>query len=771
MLTSFVRHIAYNAKSQRIGVQYANGADTTYVYDDKTFRLIGLKTVRPPQRNGLSAQIFADASRIQDLNYTYDPVGNITRIADHSLRTVFHRNQRVDPTCCYTYDPLYRLIKATGRESVGQTAFDFAPPEGDYRDFPFTGAAKLGDLQALRQFAEHFDYDPVGSIRRMTHRAEYCSWTRQYAYREESLLERGANSNRLSQTYLQGDESRAPERYLYDADGNIVQMPHLPVMQWDFMDRLAASARQVVNGGSSETTFYRYDAAGQRVRKITERRSGMRKNERLYVGGFEVFREYDGGGGTALERETLHVMDDKQRIALVETLTEERGNSLPVCYPVQRFQFANHLGSSTLELDEAARLISYEEYAPYGGTVYQAGSHAAEVRHKRYRYTGKERDEENGFTYHGARYYAPWLGRWTSADPADLADGVNSYIYARDTPIRLVDPNGTQSIEATEQKYFSNTNPQAKQNLAHFIEAAGGFCYNPKTASYATLWNAYLKIKDKLQGQNSNRDGAYNGPSVSQSDEPYDRRHRYIRTPVDDPLQYELTEVYATADEAAQMQTQVDNEEALSRYYQALAAGSQVYKGSASKGIVPPHPAEAEGAGEPPPAVRGGGTPTPTSPPPPDSPPPFPDDRPTPPLGIRAAELRFTPLGEEGIRVESQGVSIMFRAEGEGVILEHIVNPNPFGKLGTGGRPINPAAIFADALRSLGISQPKFIESTPIINRKLTTMLNSGNVAQANEILRRQSSPFKQLFGAKSINASFVKNRAGNWIARVELTY
>ncbi len=56
----------------------------------------------------------------------------------------------------------------------------------------------------------------------------------------------------------------------------------------------------------------------------------------------------------------------------------------------------------------------------------QAGRTAAEVSLKRYRYTGKERDEENGFTYHGARYYAPWLGRWISFDTCWIGpDGLN----------------------------------------------------------------------------------------------------------------------------------------------------------------------------------------------------------------------------------------------------------------------------------------------------------------------------------------------------------
>ena len=72
-----------------------------------------------------------------------------------------------------------------------------------------------------------------------------------------------------------------------------------------------------------ETTFYVYDASGQRVRKVTERQNGSRKAERIYLGGFEIYREFNGNGtDIALERETLHIMDDKQRIALVETRTQ-----------------------------------------------------------------------------------------------------------------------------------------------------------------------------------------------------------------------------------------------------------------------------------------------------------------------------------------------------------------------------------------------------------------------------------------------------------------
>src|SRR5262249_47324297 len=142
--------------------------------------------------------------------------------------------------------------------------------------------------------------------------------------------------------------------------------------------QLQATARQVVNDGTPETTYYVYDEAGQRVRMVTERQNGVRKNERTYLGGFEVYREYDGSGTSViLERETLHVMDDKQRIALVETRTQ--GNEPGVPAQLIRYQLGNHLGSASLELDDVGQIISYEEYYPYGSTSYQAGRSAAEV--------------------------------------------------------------------------------------------------------------------------------------------------------------------------------------------------------------------------------------------------------------------------------------------------------------------------------------------------------------------------------------------------------
>ena len=156
MWTPFITYINYNAKCQRTICRYANGLTTTYAYDDRTFRLMRLKTTRKAIERGRSAKIFKDPGTIQDLRYTYDPVGNITRIEDDALKTVFHGNQQIDAACEYTYDPVYRLVEATGREHIGQSAFNFLPEHGDYRDYPFEGAAQLGDLQAIQRYIERY---------------------------------------------------------------------------------------------------------------------------------------------------------------------------------------------------------------------------------------------------------------------------------------------------------------------------------------------------------------------------------------------------------------------------------------------------------------------------------------------------------------------------------------------------------------------------------------------------------------------------------------
>jgi RHS repeat-associated protein len=444
-----VTDIDYNAKGQRERIDYGNGAVTTYKYDLLTFRLVQLKTLR-------------GGEALQDLHYAYDPAGNITHIRDEAQQTIYFKNKRVEPSAEYTYDALYRLIEATGREHLGQAGG--APMPHSYNDAPRVGILHPGDGNAMGTYLERYLYDAVGNFLELQHRGAdpvHPGWTRTYAYNEASLLEPGKQSNRLSRTQV-GNNNPITESYAYDAHGNMTAMPQLQVMQWDFRDQLQMTRRQAVNNNDTdglqhqgERTYYVYDSGGQRVRKVTELSTGQVKDERIYLGGFEIYRK---NGVNPLVRETLHLMDDQQRIALVETRTQGNDGSPP---QLIRYQFGNHLGSASLELDNAGQIISYEEYYPYGSTVYQAVRSQTETP-KRYRYTGKERDEESGLYYHGARYYAPWVGRWTSCDPKGLVDGSNVFAYARDNPLMYADPTGTQ-CDPTMQSCVDPTAPTPRE--------------------------------------------------------------------------------------------------------------------------------------------------------------------------------------------------------------------------------------------------------------------------------------------------------------------
>lgn len=420
-VTTFVQNIDYNARGQRERVEHGNGTVCVYQYDPETFRLVQQRTTRT-----------ADGQLLQDLRYEYDPIGNIVQVTD----AVSFGKPDVSANGLYQYDAIYQLVMAEGREHPGQQ------PSAD--DAPLLVLDHPNDLTALRRYRETYAYDPVGNIEEVSHQplgSGPAGWTRLYHY--------ATDSNRLLGTSLPGDAPGVFSAvYNHDPAGNMTTMPHLAELRWDHANRF-----QLADRGGGGQVHFAYDAAGRRVRKAYEH--GGFVEERVYLDGFELYRNRNRTSGQVeLVRQTLDV-SDATRIALVETKTVD--TSIPGFASTTRlrYQLANHLESTSTELDQTGAVIGYEEYFPYGGTSWQASSSTTDVSSKRYRYTGKERDDETGLYYHGARYYAAWLGRWTSADPAGLVDGTNLYRHVRNNPVRLVDPAGTDPEDRTSPPTLS----------------------------------------------------------------------------------------------------------------------------------------------------------------------------------------------------------------------------------------------------------------------------------------------------------------------------
>ena len=467
-----VTGIGYNARGQRVSISYGNGTGSAYAYDPQTFRLVQLTTTRPGS--------FAAAQQtVQDLAYYFDPAGNVTFIRDDAdtQNVIFFRNQRVEPSAGYTYDPLYRLIAATGREHLGQTGGGLTPPAQVTNDDSFRmGLPQPGDGNAMGTYTETYSYDPIGNLLTMAHQVGSGHWTRQYSYAEPSQIAATETGNRLTATSLPGDPAAGPftGTYSYDAHGSMTLMPHLASLTWDEDDRLRSTARVATSGaGAPQTTYYVYDGAGQRMRKATDWQApagqpAALKTERIYLGVVEVYREYAADGTTVtLERETLHLADGPTAIAMVETRTSGTDRA-----PAQlvRYQYGNHLGSAVLELDDQAGIISYEEYFLYGSTSYQAVASQTDLP-KRYRYTGRERDEESDLSYHGARYYAPWIGRWTSTDRTGIDGGPNLYAYANDNPCIWVNHDGRSPRKGGPSPGDSGT-PTRTGDRVHYYSLA-----------------------------------------------------------------------------------------------------------------------------------------------------------------------------------------------------------------------------------------------------------------------------------------------------------
>lgn len=93
-------------------------------------------------------------------------------------------------------------------------------------------------------------------------------------------------------------------------------------------------------------------------------------------------------------------------------------------------------------------------------------------------FTGKERDEETGYGYFGARYMDHELtAMWLSVDPmADKYPSISPYAYCAWNPVKLTDPDGNSPISAlaklaAKQGIKKSIKIYAKKNIENRLKA------------------------------------------------------------------------------------------------------------------------------------------------------------------------------------------------------------------------------------------------------------------------------------------------------------
>jgi insecticidal toxin complex protein TccC len=114
--TRLVSDIRYNAHEQIEHETAGNGVMTRAEYSPEDGRLLQLSAAAGEQ------------IPLQNLQYVYDPVGNIVSLEDKTQAVTYFNHQRIEPVSRYRYDSLYQLVEAKGWE-VSQPSHGPALPD------------------------------------------------------------------------------------------------------------------------------------------------------------------------------------------------------------------------------------------------------------------------------------------------------------------------------------------------------------------------------------------------------------------------------------------------------------------------------------------------------------------------------------------------------------------------------------------------------------------------------------------------------------------
>jgi len=459
---TYVKDTGYDEYGQRVYIQYGNGTSTTYTYDPARRWLKSLVTVS--DKDGT----------VQNMQYAFDTAGNVSGYTNAC--GTWETDQS------YTYDALYQLIKVEGSTENRHASADHAAYNATYsQTFAFSDDGLCNMTGKTSKESEVLEDD--------------LNYTLDYEY-DSACAHRAV---------------RAGKRYYrYDANGNLVREQDKSFADTDSTDEetyhlIKTEADNVystdygwarMKGGSkayastktnyyyrdytwnernllrttkddSYTTEYLYGGDGERAVK----RSSV--SETLYFNKFFTQRydeAYMGAGG----RMSKHIFLGNDRIVTkqVALSTGETYDNADTGVEKQYtyYYHANHLDSTSVVTDSNGEVYERLEYTPYGETWLDETS-SDTYFDTPYRFSAKEKDQETGLYYYGARYLDPKYSRWISADPAlgeylqqapvnDEAKkhnqslpgqggvfnviNLNLYHYAGNNPIKYTDPDGKE---------------------------------------------------------------------------------------------------------------------------------------------------------------------------------------------------------------------------------------------------------------------------------------------------------------------------------------
>ncbi|MDQ8050433.1 SpvB/TcaC N-terminal domain-containing protein [Luteibacter sp.] len=330
-----------------------------------------------------------------------------TRITRDRVGNIIALDLGDDDQRHYRYDGGYRLVEASGRESVTSPVDGALPP---LILGPVLPSLTVG-------YTQRFEYDASDNVVNVEHRRD------DGRLRSESTVV-AALSNRglpAATGAVPGDVDQ-----WFDAAGRLsVLWPGKRRLLWDTEGRLHELGSVSDPDGHEVST---YGGDGMRLRKTWWRPDGT--GEIRYDG---ALAQQSGSLG---ETDVLEVPAE----GVVLRMRVHQGS------PAVSYELDTTSRPASYVVDDSGTMLTSEEYHPYGTSALRAARAEADEAAKNVRYSGKERESWGGQDF-GHRFYEAWQWRWMSPDPAADAAGLNRYAMVHGNPVTHEDVDGLMTPE------------------------------------------------------------------------------------------------------------------------------------------------------------------------------------------------------------------------------------------------------------------------------------------------------------------------------------
>ena len=199
------------------------------------------------------------------------------------------------------------------------------------------------------------------------------------------------------------------------------------------------------------------------------------------------------------ERMQAEVSTEYDKFIVAMHLVSNAGESPEVYY-----YHGDHLGSASWITDGGGQAIQHLQYLPYGEPYINQRTSGY---NERFTFTGKERDEETGYGYFGARYMDyELITMWLSVDPmADKYPSISPYAYCAWNPVKLVDPDG---MDLWKPEVYRNGDVSYKKepgDNASTLQKQYGLSANVAQQLYGTMKNGRISGKSVARLNSGNQ--------------------------------------------------------------------------------------------------------------------------------------------------------------------------------------------------------------------------------------------------------------------------